>query len=575
MTYSILLSLKHLQNLMAIVAAVCIVLAFAAPKFGRRFFTIFSRCFDHLARRRVAAIVIAGAFPMLARLALLPIYPVPVPYVHDEFSYLLLGDTFAHGRLANPTPPEWPHFETEYVLLRPTYASQYQPAQGLFLAAGEALAGHPWWGVWLSTGLMFAAICWALQQALPAAWALFGALAAALQFGIYGFWMNSYFGGAPAAIGSALVFGALLRMKARPRWSGALCGLGLTILFASRPFEAILWTAGALVFAILHVRTPRSLTLAAAPFAVVFAMGAGSLAMYNLRVTGNAAVPPYELYRERYGTPQSFWWQPAVKVTRFDFPELRDNYENQMEYWRRRYSPALLWDSTWHRLRDFWRFFIGPFLTPALLFAGFLWRDRRVRPWLFISALLIVDHATYHAWYPQQSAASTVLLVLMGVECWRRMRAWARRRGFGLAMSRNLIAGFALTVPAVSIAHALDSQLPAAVHRTLASLYPAPGRREEAVRYLRRVPGRHLVFVEYPGGHPYRDEWVFNGADIPRQRITFARVWKPESDLALMRALPDHDVWLARPASNSLVRIDPARRSSAAEWCGTIGANRD
>src|SRR5271166_3642062 len=36
------------------------------------------------------------------RLALLPSHPIPTPQGADDFSYLLLGDTLAHLRLANP-----------------------------------------------------------------------------------------------------------------------------------------------------------------------------------------------------------------------------------------------------------------------------------------------------------------------------------------------------------------------------------------------------------------------------------------------------------------------------------------
>src|SRR5712692_9668331 len=104
---------------------------------------------------------------LAARAALLPILPIPEPVVHDEFGYLLAADTFVHGRLTNPTHPMWVHFETFSILQRPTYQCFAQPAQGLILAAGKVIGGHPSWGVWFSASLMCSAICWMLQGWLP------------------------------------------------------------------------------------------------------------------------------------------------------------------------------------------------------------------------------------------------------------------------------------------------------------------------------------------------------------------------------------------------------------------------
>ena len=59
------------------------------------------------------------------RLVLLPESPVPIASGADDFSYLLLGDTLAHLRFANPAHTLHQFFEAVFVLQQPTYASIY------------------------------------------------------------------------------------------------------------------------------------------------------------------------------------------------------------------------------------------------------------------------------------------------------------------------------------------------------------------------------------------------------------------------------------------------------------------
>ena len=313
-----------------------------------------ARRFVQFAGRRRASVLLCCLLPIVIRLALLGIMPVPQPSIHDEFSHLLLGDTLAHGRLANPPHPLWRHFESIHILQQPRYASMYPPAEGAFLALGQVFFGVPWVGVLLSVGLMCGAVCWMLQGWFPPAWALFGTLIMVLKICLTGLFIDSYLGGAPSVIGAALVLGALARRR-----HPLLFGLGLVILMNSRPFEGALLGLLALIY--FHRR--RFLI----PAGLVVAAGFAFAGYYNFRVTGNPLTLPYMLNRNTYGWPENLGFLPPKKLAPLSNPIMEDMRQRELANRIIYTDPRLFFENLDTKFFDNWTFFVGPLLTVPLL----------------------------------------------------------------------------------------------------------------------------------------------------------------------------------------------------------------
>ncbi len=459
---------------------------------------------------------------------------MPEPRIHDEFSYLLAADTFAHGRLSNPTHPMWVHFESFHIIHQPTYASKYPPAQGLMLAVGQVIGGHPIVGVWMGTGLACAAIYWMLLGWLPAWWALLGALLAALHPGMLLQWGQSYWGGAVAAAGGALVFGALRRLMHRPRMRDALLmGVGLAVLANSRPYEGLIMSlpvAAALLAWMLGKHGPAtrvSLKCIVMPILGVLALTGGAMGFYNWRVTGEALRMPYQVHERTYAVAPVFIWQHMRPEPTYRHQVMRDFYTGWAveEYMQKRALPI-------RGVGRLGSFFLGrgfrslPFvLTVPLIVLPWMLREWWSRFALLTCGVLLIGLLMESWLFAHYAAPITGLVFALMLQAMRHLRLW-RWRG---RPTGQLLVWMILVIAVASFAVAFMQQM-----RVQPSGWQF--KRARILRQLTQDGGRHLVIVRYGSQHSPHAEWVYNEADIDNAPV----VWAREMDMVQNRKLLEY-----------------------------------
>jgi hypothetical protein len=541
---------------MVLLALAFVLPAVLFPRLSERILGRIEGVFSRFAAHKFLAAAALFLFVIALRIALLAQLPVPNPGIHDEFSYLLMGDTFVHGRLANPPHPLWRSFETFHVLWFPTYASKYPPAQGLVLAFGELL-GSPWIGVLLSAAAMAAAFVWMLQAWIPARWAFLAGVLAALRLCVASYWINSYWGGAVAAIGGALVLGAFGRINRRPSLAmGILLGLGVAILFNSRPYESVFFcipVAMAILFWLRRqfreVETRRAaLRLVVIPVGVILLLAGGMMARYNWRVTGHATLPPYAYDARLHDRAAMFVWQTPKPPIHYDNAEM-ENFYNQYE--------RLAYDRSWATFKsvfqDKWEHCSLAFLWPAcwLLVPGifFLYRDARFRLLLFTLLAVLFGYCLVVWPGPHYLAPATAIVFATLVQSIRHLRTIRIfRRPIGAALSRVIVLALLFDVTQLVAQRLGDSQG-----------WGGWGLSDRAdlLHELESTPGKHVVLVRYGPDHSVHEEWVFNSADIDASKVIWARDLPGEVNDQLLRYYPDRTIWLATPDTGEVSMFRP------------------
>ena len=522
-----------------ILVAILIALAYFLHSFPSRWIQAAELYLGRLAKRRALAVLLVGVLALAIRAALLPNVGVPIPGFHDDFGNLLAADTFAHGRLANPTHPMWIHFESIHINQKPTYMPMYYAGQGLVMALGKVITGNPWTGVWLAAGAMCASICWMLQGWMPPGWALLGGLLAIMRIASFTYLVNSYCGGALAATGGALVLGALPRIKRHPRLRYAVfLGLGLALLANTRPYESLFFGIPILIAALVWIRgkdrppwrelIPRIVL----PLGLILAATMVWMGYFFWRVTGSPFRIPYQVNLATYIAVPYFPWQPLNLTHVYHHYVMEQFYLHgwQMnDYYLARRHP---FEVLAGKASVFYRFYLGPLLALPVVMTLLIKPRQFLRSAItgktgflvgvcgatFIGLALPIYFMVHYA------APITAAIYALVLQAMRYLRLWRwRGKRAGLGIVRAVPAFCVLLFLVRAVAPQLHIPTPIDWTPTWASEHYQHWDRAKVVRQLRALPGKQLVIVRYNQYHNSANEWVYNRADIDAAKIVWAR----------------------------------------------------
>lgn len=519
---------------------------------------------------------------------------LPIPRVHDEFGYLLSADTFANGRVTNPAAFSPESFEAPHVLVRPSYMSKYPPMQGLFLAAGQVVFGHPAFGVWLSCGFAAAALFWMLLAWGRPGWAILATGMMIAFLGVNHYWAQSFWGGMVAAGGGALFLGGVRRLFERVS-SGAslLMTVGGIILVNSRPLEGTAMMALPLLVLAGNLltggkRRMQSIRLVVLPATILTVLALSGMAYYNFRATGQPFRFAYTEHQSQYFSTPLFVFLTPSGSELAGTPRLKSLYNHlsvsePLRNLDELGLPRSVWIYPFYALAYLSVYLPFSFLGPPLAFLALITVPlRRADRWVLLAAGTVVftmccmSMAAY--WDNMHYAAPLVplffFLAAEGMRFFYEYAAAANKRAIAIAALIILAAGSAI-YQQVSIASlrrgdssdrdpiALDLNRAENSESSVASKAASFKHRFEQM--VDGSPDRYLAFVSYDDGYDLHDDMVFNRADLEAANVIWANDLGSERNDGLISHYPGRRSLLVHVGGGS-VKVRVPGRSELVSW---------
>lgn len=466
----------------------------------------------------------------------------PYPRIHDEASYILQAQTFAHLRWTNPPPPIAAFFEQYHVFVEPRFFSKYPPGHALLMVPGIWL-GLPFLVPVLLHGVA-GGFVFAIGRRLANPWV--GLLAWVLWFGTAGNleFRPTYFSEATSSACWLLGWWALLEWRATRRTRWLLVVAAATGWMAiTRPLTAAAYAVPVGVVCLWDIVRGRHWRDAALAFALGTAIVA-IMPLWSYETIGQVRPTPYSLYSDIYFPYDKPGFgldtTPAKRPLNWDM----QRYQMGMKTTHVDYTPERLPVVWWMRTNRVWDESLRPSPTVltvlavvGLVAAGGAGVFAVASLVAMTIAYLAFAHAPWWTLYYLEVEVVPPLLAALGAGAvvalvrarrWRPTREWLAPApaGVGLAMLL-LVLPATLEVlrfmPRVQATHVFRQEYFGRIHRTVDKL---PGARK-------------IVFVRYAENHDVHNSLVTNDADLATSPTWWVYDRGPEENARLAALAPD------------------------------------
>jgi hypothetical protein len=271
------------------------------------------------------------------------------------------------------------------------------------------------------------------------------------------------------------------------------------------------------------------------PVLLVLALTASAMFFYNYNVTGSPFRMPYQVHEQAYSVAPLFLWENP-KPEPFYRHEVIRRFQVEFALYQfllQRQSLLRLALSAIWKTAGLWAFYVGPALTIPLFALPRVVRNR----WMCFALLtcsLLLSALLWETWFqPHYAAPVTCLVFLLLVQAMRHCYFFRWR---GRPVGPTLFHA----IPAVSILLAGLSLNP--------GWRPPPDKwqlkRAGILQRLQQDERLHLVVVRYGPSHLPHHEWVYNGADIDRAKVVWAREMDDEENEKLLKYFRNRCAWL-------------------------------